>query len=49
MHKCSKHDSDAVLCNWNLNSQVVKVAGEIHIVTNISAKATISTYKWIVQ
>ena len=49
MHKCNKHDSDAVLCYWNLNSPVVKVAGEIHTATNISVKTTISTYKWTVQ
>ena len=49
MHKCNKHDLDAVLCNWKLNSPVVKVGGEIHTATNISAKTTISTYKWTVQ
>jgi uncharacterized pyridoxamine 5'-phosphate oxidase family protein len=49
MHKCNKHDLDVVLCDWNLNSPVVKVAGEIHNTTNISVKTIISTYKWTVQ
>ena len=49
MHKSNKHDLDAVLCNWNLNSPAVKVAGEIHTATSINVKTTINTYKWTVQ